>query len=184
MLKTVPIGWLTLFASHNTRHHRSCTLGISIYDNDDVHLEVHGAQLKSTEAENWPMQARIMLETHFGKHLQRKISLAPSNIKTTLRLQSGITPDVAALALQSEGLRTVTPDMFFNEEVMDTWKTQDTSEAAVDPQTIVQQAHAEEQLQQLQEKHTMEMAQMHQQIGQADEMHQAKLQAAKRPKGG
>lgn len=157
-------------------------LDINIFDNDDVHMEVHGGQLKSAESENWPMEARLSLATHYGKHLQRKISLAPSDIKTTLRLQSGITPDVAALALQSEGLRSVTPEMFFNEEVMDTWKTQDTSEAAVDPQTIVQQQHAEEQLQQLQEKHAMEMAQMHQQMGHADALHTAKVAQVNKPK--
>lgn len=158
-------------------------LGINMYDNDDVHIDVHGAQLKSSEIENWPMQARMMLATHFGKHLQRKISLAPSDIKTTLRLQSGITPDVAALALQSEGLRSVTPEMLKNEEVLDTWKTQDTSEPAVDPATLVQQASSEEELQQMQEQHMMDLARQHQEMTQADELHQAKLKQVNKPKG-
>lgn len=157
-------------------------LNVNIYDNDDAHMEVHGAQLKSSEIENWPMQARMMLATHFGKHLQRKISLAPSDIRTTLSLKAGITPDVAAAALQSEGLRSVTPEMFSNEAIVETWKSEDVSKPIASPDVLLQEEGATEQLQQLQEKHAMEMAQAHQKMTHAEEQHQEKLKQMKQPK--
>lgn len=159
----------------------AAALDVSIYDNDDAHMEVHGSQLKSGECENWPMQARLMLETHFQNHMTRKISLAPSDIKTTLSLKAGITPDVAAQALQSEGLRNVTPEMFSNEAIMETWKTEDTSEQEMAPDVLLQEAKSQEELQQMQEQHAMQMAQQHQAMTHADEQHQAKLKQMNKP---
>lgn len=170
----------------------------SMFDNHQVHLDIHSRFMKSIEYESLPPEFQENLQTHMMAHFQVMLSLpaqvTPNAPKVSYNIRSVVAPDVATELLKRSGVN-VTPEQVaappLDERVIDQvdkTNAEGGDASSHEPASMaLELAQQQQQLQQQQQMHeqtlahnqqkmAMQQLQQAQQMTHAHASHQADLQ--------
>jgi len=117
------------------------------FEDYQVHLDIHGSFLKSSEFESMDPQIQQSFIDHYGATVQAMTSIPqvpePKAVQTTLQLKGTLGPTAAAEILNKSGVLEATPEQMA-EQPLETWVTDsldkpDVEEAGNDPLTQAEQ---------------------------------------------
>lgn len=164
----------------------------SMFQNHQIHMDVHTRLMKSVEFQAWPVERQQLLVQHVGEHYQILVSfpaqVQPQAPRVAYQIKSTIPPAPAAAILQRSGINVQAEEM--TEPSMDTWVSDsvDKPNAEGDPQAAspagaareqAQAQQAQAQAEQAEQQNQLAAEQHDQQLRHAEAEHSMKVQALK-----